>query len=317
MNQGRIYNRATGEELTNIDNMYWSTLADVPITVFLSGKAGWKRAEAMAGVQTARRDAGAHVQDPPPVIKLTKRQQQQQELRSENIAKTKEPLGRGKREGTAHTPFDWTIAILEPQNMPPVELLEAARVGQGIRGLGGRVKKSQQGAPVLFWKDSDNNGYLSNWKRSPFLIDGVLYTHVEQWIMVGKARCSSINSEAEQLIMATTDPAEMKWLGRNKVDLNKRAWKQQRWDNLLLGVDAKFRQNAHLAEKLLRTGSKRIAEASPSDRIYGIGIAPSDPRAQDASNWKGENMLGKALEQVRGTLRNEILTSDFGNLVTA
>merc|ERR1712139_545719 len=109
--------------------------------------------------------------------------------------------------------------------------------------------------------------------------------------------------------MATPNPRKQKALGRSldkkTVD---RCWKVgQKWTTQLQGARAKFQQNPSLAVKLLRTGQKPIAEASPSDLIYGIGLAPSDPLAQDVANWKGMNLLGKALMQAREEIRQHVL----------
>jgi len=161
---------------------------------------------------------------------------------------------------------------------------------------------------VLLWKDTQDNGYLSNWSKSPFVLDGVAYNCVEQWIMSSKARACGDESTREQ-IMRIANPSRQKALGRS---LDKKAvdrcWKlKQKWENQLRGVRAKFQQNEELAFRLLQTGQKPIAEASPSDQIYGIGLAPSNALAQDPANWKGLNLLGKALMQVRDELRTHLL----------
>jgi len=162
---------------------------------------------------------------------------------------------------------------------------------------------------VLCWKDNEKNGYLTNWARSLFRIAGVEYTSCEQWIMANKALLCGDEAVHDQ-IMATQEPSEQKRLGRT-LDLSKKAWNATaKWEVQLEGARTKFRQNHKLACRLLCTGSKPIAEASPSDSIFGIGIAPNDPRAQDVANWKGGNILGRALMQVRQELREEILAQN-------
>jgi len=161
---------------------------------------------------------------------------------------------------------------------------------------------------VLVWKDTQDNSYLSNWAKSPIFLDGATYNCVEQWIMASKARACGDQSVQEQ-VMQTKNPRKQKGLGRS---IDKKAvdryWKvQQKWNVQLRGCRAKFQQNHKLATSLLQTGQKPIAEASPSDEIFGIGLAPSNPLAQDPANWKGLNLLGKALMQVRNELRDHIL----------
>lgn len=161
---------------------------------------------------------------------------------------------------------------------------------------------------VLCWKETQDNGYLSNWARSPFVIDGVSYNCAEQWIMACKARACGDDAVLAQ-IMSSQSPRKQKGLGRSlDPKAVKRSWRlQDKMAAQLAGARAKFQQNEALMLKLLRTGQKVIAEASPSDRVFGIGLAPSDPLAQDPSNWKGTNLLGKALMSVRDELRQQIL----------
>uniref|UniRef100_A0A7S4Q7T7 NADAR domain-containing protein n=1 Tax=Alexandrium monilatum TaxID=311494 RepID=A0A7S4Q7T7_9DINO len=158
-------------------------------------------------------------------------------------------------------------------------------------------------------EDTQSNGYLSNWATSPFELDGVRYASAEQWIMASKARACG-DEATLGAIMQSRSPRKQKALGRS-LDPKKvsRFWTlQAKWEAQLRGARGKFQQNEALALRLLKTGQKPIAEASPSDRIFGIGLAPNDPLAQDTANWKrGHNLLGKALAQVRDELRASVL----------
>jgi ribA/ribD-fused uncharacterized protein len=161
---------------------------------------------------------------------------------------------------------------------------------------------------VLCWKETQDNGYLSNWARSPFVIDGVSYNCAEQWIMACKARACGDDAVLTK-IMSSQSARKQKELGRSlDPKAVQRFWRlQDKMAAQLTGARAKFQQNEALMLKLLRTGQKVIAEASPSDRVFGIGLAPSDPLAQDPSNWKGTNLLGKALMSVRDEFRRQVL----------
>jgi ribA/ribD-fused uncharacterized protein len=68
---------------------------------------------------------------------------------------------------------------------------------------------------------------------------------------------------------------------------------------------AKFTQNERLRERLLGTSDRIIAEASPRDRVWGIGLHQSEPEARQPKLWRGSNWLGVALMQVRATLAAE------------
>jgi len=194
-------------------------------------------------------------------------------------------------------PADWTVSLKAAA--PPSDLLDAARSPR-VDGV------------VLFWNATDENGYLSNWKRALMLVDGECYTSVEQWIMAEKTRCCKQKGGVDKLalrkVMRSRSPRDMKKIGR-QVNLDKKEWSRKRSQALLRGIDAKFRHNLPLTINLLRTGSKALAEASPSDTTFGIGLAPSDPKAAIKESWKGQNLLGKALEMVRGELRTEIFAA--------
>lgn len=187
------------------------------------------------------------------------------------------------------------------------ELVEAAKQGaERTKGV------------VLCWRDTQQNGYLTNWARSPLVIDEIEYSCAEQWIMAEKARRVG-NDTILAKIMYAKLPKQHKALGRSlDRQVVARVWRQpQKWEAQLLGARAKFEQNRHLALRLLRTGQKPIAEASPSDNIFGIGLAPSDPLAQDPANWKGANLLGRALMQVRDELREGLLNPGAQRQVAA
>jgi len=157
-------------------------------------------------------------------------------------------------------------------------------------------------APVLFWKDTDKNGYLSNWAKSPFQLDGHTFNCAEQYLMWSKAVVMG-DKEKEQQILSTNDPQRQKELGREVRPWRDGIWKRHRDQVMLRAARAKFMQNAELGQRLLKTYPRLLAEASPSDCTYGIGLAPNNPQAQDPRNWKGENLLGRTLERVRAELK--------------
>ena len=72
---------------------------------------------------------------------------------------------------------------------------------------------------------------------------------------------------------------------------------------MLSGNYAKFTQNPAMKHHLLSTGNKRLAEASPLDPVWGIGLRADDPRANDPRQWRGKNLLGEALSAVREAVR--------------
>jgi ribA/ribD-fused uncharacterized protein len=150
---------------------------------------------------------------------------------------------------------------------------------------------------VFFW-----GGEWSNWYKSSFVIDGITFNCVEQWMMYMKAKTFG-DEESATLIMKTKNPREQKRLGRFVKNYDNTVWDKIRLDIVQQGVYCKIKQNPEL-EKLMREQGDRIfVEASPLDTIWGIGMAEDDPNIEDEKNWKGLNLLGVALTNVAKGLK--------------
>ena len=152
---------------------------------------------------------------------------------------------------------------------------------------------------MLFWK-----GFLSQWYMSTFTKDGIEYVCAEQWMMAEKARLFG-DEETLELILADPKPRNQKNLGRMVRGFDEETWKSHRSGIVEEGSYLKFSQNDELKEALLATGDLELVEASPYDKIWGIGLKPDDRRARSKSNWKGMNLLGKALMVARDRIREE------------
>ena len=144
--------------------------------------------------------------------------------------------------------------------------------------------------------------YLSNWFNFPILIDGKVFTCNEQYMMAYKATLFN-DPESYHLIMNTADPAEHKRLGRSVRNFVAESWNIHSVKAVLRANLAKFGQNAHLGRLLLNTGNKILVEASPFDKIWGAGCGSYADEAQAPASWRGKNLLGHVLMQVRKTLR--------------
>ena len=146
---------------------------------------------------------------------------------------------------------------------------------------------------TLFWQ-----GPFSQWHPSEFVIDGVTYCCCEQYMMAEKARLFKDEAVLKE-IMNAKDPARHKYLGRRVKGFIKDKWEAVAKDIVFKANLAKFSQNKKLKETLINTKDSVIAEASPYDTIWGIGLKASDPRAKDRTKWRGKNWLGEALMKVR------------------
>jgi hypothetical protein len=139
------------------------------------------------------------------------------------------------------------------------------------------------------------------WDRHPFAIDGVTYATAEHYMMASKARLFGDKAVLQKILAART-PGEAKKLGRMVEGFDDEAWVKHRWEIVVAGNVAKFGQHAALRRYLVETGKKVLVEASPMDRIWGIGMAAHNPDAQNPVAWKGLNLLGFALMEARAQL---------------
>ena len=151
---------------------------------------------------------------------------------------------------------------------------------------------------ICFHNPDEENGYLSNWYRSDFTVDGVQFSSMEQFMMYKKAICFS-DVKIARKIQETSDVSEIKELGRQVSEYNENIWNGMRQITVYEGLLEKFSQNRDLYKKLKETKNTILAECAVKDRIWGIGLSMNDPRRLDICEWKGRNLLGYALMLVR------------------
>ena len=151
---------------------------------------------------------------------------------------------------------------------------------------------------VFFWKDTEENGCFSNWYSRPFVIDGIQYPHVEQYMMSQKARLFH-DDVRYAAILRTENPNDCKKLGKQVTPFDPKIWDGAKYEIVKAGNRAKFEQNPDLKAKLLATGTAILAEASPRDKIWGIGKTARTAAEVDPSAWPGKNLLGKILMELR------------------
>ena len=158
---------------------------------------------------------------------------------------------------------------------------------------------------TFFW-----NGPFSQWHACDFEVDGIEYNCAEQYMMAEKARLFGDEDTLER-IMESGSPRTQKALGRVVDGFSKEVWEDDDtengrpfcWNVVHAGNMAKFSQNEYLLDALLATGTTTLVEASPYDRIWGIGLAEGDPGCGSRDSWQGLNWLGEVLIDVRERLR--------------
>ena len=155
----------------------------------------------------------------------------------------------------------------------------------------------------FFHRPEEPNGYLSNWYKSPFELDGVRFSSAEQYIMYRK--CLIFGDDASAgAVLASEDPAEQQAIGRRAAGYIDKVWAGMRPQAAFRGLYAKFSQNDDLKKRLLDTGDAWLVECAHSDTVWACGIRLDDEARFDAENWRGQNLLGSTLMQVREALKN-------------
>ncbi|WUH52688.1 NADAR family protein [Streptomyces sp. NBC_00442] len=179
-----------------------------------------------------------------------------------------------------------------------------------LDGLIAQVKKGERIKFLHFWGHRpQRDGSLgpscfSQWWPSRFVVDGVEYATAEHWMMAAKARLFG-DAEGERAALTAPNPALAKKAGRLVRGFDEAVWRRERYATVRAGCLHKFGQDAALRAYLLGTGDRVLVEASPLDRIWGIGRAADTPEAQDPAQWRGLNLLGFALTETRERLRRE------------
>ncbi|MEO0895783.1 MAG: NADAR family protein [Bacteroidota bacterium] len=139
------------------------------------------------------------------------------------------------------------------------------------------------------------------WAGYPFDEDGISYSTAEHYMMAGKARLFK-DEEMLGAIIKAGHPDEAKKFGRQVRGFVQEEWEAKRTDIVTHGNYLKFSQHPELKAFLLRTGQRVIVEASPYDHIWGIGMESKHQHAAQPINWKGANLLGFCLMEVRDRL---------------
>lgn len=149
----------------------------------------------------------------------------------------------------------------------------------------------------LFW-----GGIYSQWYEAEMSIDGQVYNCCEQYMMAKKAELFS-DEVALEKILKTSDPKKQKKFGREVKNFDKSIWENVCRDIVYEANFNKFAQNEKLLKDMLSHSQDIIwVEASPYDKIWGIGLLADDERAWNRETWQGTNWLGEAITKVRDSL---------------
>lgn len=145
---------------------------------------------------------------------------------------------------------------------------------------------------------------FSQWVEVDIVEGDNTFNTAEQYMMYHKAVLMGDHDIAQQ-IMDNDDPAKQKALGRKIKNWDQALWDANKYNIVLQGNILKFSQNMEALKTLLKFGRNRnFVEASPTDTIWGIGMGERDAGIEDPTNWRGQNLLGKVLDETYQKLRS-------------
>lgn len=177
-----------------------------------------------------------------------------------------------------------------------------------IQKLCQRYSNGERFKYVYFWGHTQKEpatiitkACFSQWYPSGFVVDDIYYATAEHYMMAEKARLFN-DQNVLQDILKSTNPGLAKSLGRQVKGFVPQIWNEQCLSIVIAGNLAKFSQNNQLANFLLSTQERVLVEASPVDKIWGIGLPQNTPNIDNPLTWQGKNLLGFSLMAVRQKL---------------
>lgn len=167
---------------------------------------------------------------------------------------------------------------------------------------------------VMFWKPAGSGvvgpHMLGQWAPEPMLAKGVVYPTCEHYMMSQKAILfEGPASEHAVMILESPSPSHVKKIGSRVKGFTESVWNDHKIDIVYRGNWIKFTQlkeddsRTTRSNYLLSTGNKILIEASPYDKIWGTGLYASNKESLDPTSWRGSNLLGFTLMEVRDNLR--------------
>jgi hypothetical protein len=110
-------------------------------------------------------------------------------------------------------------------------------------------------------------------------------------------------------ILEETNPKNQQLLGRSIKNFNQQVWDKNKFNIVFNGNLLKFHQNDKLRTLLMSYWNPKFimfVEASPIDKIWGVGLDENHKDILDETKWQGQNLLGKALTNVGQTFLNRL-----------
>jgi ribA/ribD-fused uncharacterized protein len=195
----------------------------------------------------------------------------------------------------------------EPKQEQANEEKKEAEPAKKKRVLKAKVPKDAEPGqePVFFFSGNpalNEFKEFSNMYEAPFQIEGTTFPTVEHYFQWSKARQFG-DAASQTKILKTTSPKTAKSLGKKVQGFKEEEWNEKKDQIMAAALKAKFMQHPELLKKLRDTGTRRIAEADPRGKYWGIGTSADTSKAKDPERWPGKNKMGQLLEALRSELK--------------
>jgi ribA/ribD-fused uncharacterized protein len=153
---------------------------------------------------------------------------------------------------------------------------------------------------------------LSQWYPSPFSVNEIVYKSAGHWMMARKALLSGDRETFKKIIEADR-PEQVKMLAARISGFDEVGWTESRHEIVREGNFHKFNQSKKLRTYLLSTRDAILTEANPLDVVWGIGLSKDSRLIKNPYTWRGLNLLGFALMEIREYLKHaDLVLSDQG-----
>lgn len=181
--------------------------------------------------------------------------------------------------------------------------MRGATDARSVAELLGAIDAGATPKYLFFWGHTGaiERACFSQWYAASFEIEGTRYGTAEHWMMAEKARLFG-DEQARARILEAATPGEAKAIGREVRDYDDARWSAVRMAIVARGNEAKFGQSAELRPILVASAGRVLVEASPRDRVWGIGMGASNEKSESPRDWRGLNLLGFALMEARARL---------------
>lgn len=211
---------------------------------------------------------------------------------------------------TRKLPFPLACMRMSPFSLQELYVREGTRTNEEapvspFRSTGSIVSTPEKG--ILFIQNADTNeyGYLALDWRVDIRLKSVIYHSAKQALAAELAKTFN-DDEGFRKIIDTHTPAEVSYSYENVKNVTPDEWANATKRLLNDILVAKFRQYPALLNRLLETGDAVLAYYQPKDTLLGIGISTDDVHAKNPVHWKGQNIVGSILMDIRGALRKEV-----------